>query len=236
MKKWLINMSLMAALVLVAAGGNAVASTEPNAANCIGYATLKSGAAEDELNVGRVMLHGFMCPRSPSAAVQLSESAAKKGNAEAMVELGALLSDGKVVAKDMKRAYELFKRAADAGNVKGKTGLGWMMVYGDPAKKNIKKGMQYLMAGARGGDPVGQRYYALALVDESITSPAKFEEASGWFRRAAEQLDAESAKLLELFLDTGRITADKGDDIWNVIENAKTAEAAMGDKGQGVGK
>ena len=132
-----------------------------------------AGDAEAAYELARRLYMGKGVRKSYELAREWYEFGAEKNHPDCCFDLGQMLVSGLGGAEDQERAAQLFKTAADAGNRNAMFELGAMYAMGRGVKKNYVK---------------ASRYLRLSGTEEAR---AMLEDASDWWRPAAEQGIAE---------------------------------------------
>ncbi len=136
--------------------------------------------------------------------------AAEAGHAEAQASLGSAYANGYTAPLDHAKAMVWYRKAAEQGCVKGQVGLATMYEYG------YKATLDELETKTGAFSP--ERYRALLhdRREKDLTSPEDLAEAAMWYRKAAEQEDAEAeAALGSMYWSRAFTERLKSESAWN---------------------
>lgn len=162
-------------------------------------------------------------PLTPAEDSQLIAKA-EQGDAGAQVKLGLRYQNGDGVEKNDKVAVEWYRKAADQGNSDAQVNLGVMYQNGTGIEKSNEQAVFWYRKSAEQGNPSGQNLLAVMFVIEADPKikeaetkkdvkeiAAKlheeadhlFKEAVSWFRKSADQGNAQAQLNLGLMYQKG---------------------------------
>lgn len=151
-------------------------------------------------NAGAVREKALRLVKDPGEAVALLRKAAGLDDAPAMTSLGDCYANGTGVKRDAAAAAEWYRKAADKEDAAGQLAYANCLRSGTGVERNEAEASKWL------GEAVG-RNHAPAQVTMGqwllTGKDAKAPEAVGWFRKAAEQEDAEGQFELGRCYETG---------------------------------
>lgn len=166
------------------------------------------GNARAQADLGRVYLHGCTSPYNPkgrpeldpSKALPLLESAAKAGDIQGRYYLGEWLTGDGHPEKERLRGMKIMEQAAEQGHIQAQHDLAYL--YLTLGNQNLEKYYYWTRKAAEQGNADSQRRLAIGL-DEGKYLKRDCKQAEGWIRRAAEQNDGETYKLLVHWYQNG---------------------------------
>jgi TPR repeat protein len=165
-------------------------------------AEAEKGNADAQAHLGYCYYQGEGVPKNMGEAVKWWHQAAVQGNAVAQCNLGMCFENGNGVRKDKVEAMKWYCRAAEQGNASAQYSLG--TCYSDcEAMPKYRKPVDGMF---RPVDEIAD--WGLSMLGMvNVTKDAV--EAVKWFRKAAEQGDAEAQNKLGCCYEDGRgVTKD----------------------------
>jgi TPR repeat protein len=163
--------------------------------------------------------------RDDKQAVAWYRKAAEQGHADAQFNLGVMYHQGQGVPKDFKEAMAWYRKAAAQGVASAQHNLGIMYQAGQGVPQNFKEAAAWHRKAAEQGDADAQKdlgnLYMMALDiptdirdKESAAAYSKadvmgqgmqaYKEAAAWYRKAAEQGNAEAQTNLGVLYEQGQ--------------------------------
>jgi len=154
------------------------------------YAKAEAGDPKAMLDLGLACSVGFGGPIDRTGAVKWVRASAEKGNESAQYVFGMMLRRGEYLAKDLPEAVRWLRLSAEKGNPDAQLELAEAYANGEGVKADEGEKVRWLRLSAAQGHPLAEGQLGLALYDQD--KPDRWEEASGWLRKAAMQGNAES--------------------------------------------
>jgi TPR repeat protein len=163
--------------------------------------------AEMNYNFGVFFEQGEGVPKNEKEAVKWFRLAAEQGHEGAQFDLGVCYADGKGVSKDEAEAIKWYRKAADNDHSEAQFTLGSLYLNGRIVEQNTQEGMSLLRQSAEQGNLKAQKSLAflhrelsyIIGANSNIFGPGSDKlsgqnklESIKWYRKAAEQGDAEA--------------------------------------------
>ncbi len=174
----------------------------------------KAAAQNDpqgQLNLGNAYAEGLGVTKDETKAVEWYTKAAEQGLSAAQLNLGNAYLKGFGLIKDEAKAVEWFTKAGEQGSVSAQTTLGFLYKegrgvskdetlayewYGKAMKQGSEKAMDEIMKGAEKGHAKAQYYFGYMYEVGCKYCIRNETYAIDWYRRAAEQGDADAQRVL----------------------------------------
>ncbi len=162
-------------------------------------AAAQQGDAESQYAIGVMLALGEGVAQDDDRAVAWYAKAAAGGSRGGQHAMGIRHLDGRGVRQDDAQAMAWFRRAADQGYAPAQYNLAGMYRDGRGVAKSDEHmaiaASLYLQAAQQG---LADAQYMLGLMHTTgVGTPRDLRQAELWWQRAADQGDAESARLLE---------------------------------------
>ena len=154
------------------------------------------GDAEAFYGFGGYVQGQFGVTRDLESAVRLLKLSVQHNSAQGAYYLGLLSQDGLGVPKDMTAAAGYYRAAAEGKIADGQARYGLSMILGEGVAKNIPAGAAMIRLAADGDSSLGQEFLARLYVD-GLGVPKDLHQAVVWFKKAAEQGDANAIEALK---------------------------------------
>lgn len=146
--------------------------------------------------LAQMYLGGIGTARNPNHAVQLLERAATRGHARAQFLLGESLRLGEGTAPDAEKAFNWYVASAEQQNSNAQYALSRAYALGQGTAQDRDKARKWLQEAASNGLPVAQFYLASNMEAGAGGLPADPAGALPWYRRAAENGNADARRIL----------------------------------------
>lgn len=169
-------------------------SEEEAIAQAIKYYELAAnkGNADAQYSLYTIFYEGIYVEENYEEAFKWGMKAANQGHADAEYGVAEAYQYGNGVKIDYKEAVKWYERAADQGLTEALTELGYDYKFGDMnLSVNYGKSFAYYIQAAQKGDMAGQANVAEFYMEGKGIEKNE-EEALKWYRKAAEQGDADS--------------------------------------------
>ena len=168
----------------------------------------EQGNPRAKSNLGYLYLRGCTSPYNPKGrpelnhikAIPLLEEAAQAGIIQAQYLLGDYLSGDGHPEKERLRGMKFLEQSAEQGHELAQNQLAYL--YLTLGNQNHDKYYYWTRKAAEQGNADSQRRLAIGL-DEGKYLKRDCKQAEGWIRRAAEQNDGETYKLLVHWYQNG---------------------------------
>ena len=177
----------------------------------------EQGDAKAQYNLGVCYYNGNGVEKDYQEAVKWWRKAAEQGDAKAQYNLGVCYSNGDGVEKDYQEAVKWYRKAAEQGIAVAQFNLGLCYDYGNGIPRNkIEAYIWYVLSSKNRNDYVNKNIKRLESefgkeqfsevqfrLGAYFYSKKDYQEAVKWYRKAAEQGDAEAQFYLGLCYSNG---------------------------------
>ena len=148
-------------------------------------------------------------PQEAQLAAKYLYQASSAGFIPAKVMLGEVLYRGDLLGRDVDYAAELFAEAADADNADAQYYIGQMHFRGTGRSQNGFKAIDWTRKAAKNGSVLAQRALGQIYYSGYENLRQDKNEASRWLTAAAQNGDANSARVLEIKDSGGYVPKSK---------------------------
>lgn len=160
----------------------------------------QQGNAEAQHELGIMYDYGQGVTKNEAEAMKWYRKAADQGLAVAQFYLGWMYEDGRGVQKDIDQAHKWYKKAAEQGHNSARAHLP------KTVQERQKTEFEQLLENAEQGDVNAQFDLALRYNQGSNGVKKDYKKAEKWYRKAAEQGDADAQNNLGVMYANGQGT------------------------------
>ncbi len=198
---------LLAALLLLLAGGVVQLSAQPTEAERREFAAVKAkadaGDVEAQLSLASYYARGIGVAQDPKKAAKVLRQAAEQGSAAAQCRLGLNYLNGEGVKPNQVEGARWLRRAADQGLAEAQFDLGLCYASGEGVNRDVAEAAAWYRKAADQGLPDAQCELGNCYL-EGNGVPKDIHEGVKWTRLAAEQGFAPAQNRLGLCYSKGR--------------------------------
>jgi uncharacterized protein len=165
---------------------------------------------------GMNALAGSSATRSGANAIEYFRRSAEMGYAPAQVVLGYLYETGRVTTAEPREAFDWYKKAAQQDDPLAQWLAGRIIYAGQVPGRDLNEASAFLQSSADHGNPFGEY-----LLGQIKLERQDYSNASGWFRKAAEEgLPQAQEQLAKLLRDGRGVGQDKFEAyVWMLVSN-----------------
>jgi TPR repeat protein len=185
-------------------------------------AKAEAGDASAQAELGKAYQDGNGVPQNDALALKWLRKAADQGDASAENGLGVMYRMGQGVPRDMDEAFRWYQKAAKQGDPKARFNLGASYYNGDGVAIDDVASLAWFELAHEAGNPAADEALRRAASEREAAPSAAFAkigqmyesgedlpknvvEALKWYRKAADDGDAQSAvRVTSLLLAAGR--------------------------------